>query len=358
MSMTNVEQLSAAESRKSYNKAPHTKAQKAAAAKKAAAKKKSLAAKKTAENKAIASASHTSTSTARVNSKTGASGGSDFSKIANAAGAQTGGTGQIPTAEELRSVWRKTGIDFTPQATGVPADASLLNPNAKLVLSSGPTTALGGSILPQPTAASGALHHRTKLTYDQYMGFIYQLKPGSDELKWWQRQLYEAGYYGNKLLKDIPQGEPDAATRTAWGQLVQESLVRGVPVDQLLVERKAAYGPLLAQNAQGPNPAQTELANPANVKVIADAVGQHVVGRKLTDKELAAVTATINKSRLRATAASNALGTGAGSFQGPINEQAAAEQTLRELNPVESAATDFANTGDEFLQLLRGTGNG
>lgn len=158
-----------------------------------------------------------------------------------------------------------------------------------------------------------------------------------------QRSLVEAGLLTGKFRV----GSWDRTTRGAYEELLSLSNATGQQPDLILEELLANPASDLAaevglpQEREGPR-----LPNPADIRAIADRVGEEILGRRVTQAELGAVISSVQQSA-----------DVAGEFE-PPSLDVTTEQVLREQAPEEAAGMDVANAYRSFLSQLGAGGIG
>lgn len=156
---------------------------------------------------------------------------------------------------------------------------------------------------------------------------------------------------------EFTKGYWDPRSISAYKQVLEFANQSGIADEMTAIQRIAETGGLAAKVGSDKRaPLTVRRSNPLDLKKNADAVAQSVLGRKLREDEVPSIVSAIQALETQAqTQAYNAAETG-GAVTEPPTVEAFVEQKLRLDNPVEARTMDELETGNEFFDLLSGSG--
>jgi hypothetical protein len=169
---------------------------------------------------------------------------------------------------------------------------------------------------------------------------------GRTEVQRFQDRLIESGLV---QAEDIRYGVRDAATLSAWGQMVDAaagSYLAGVRKSPWDIADEFAVAPPVPAEDKGPGRVQ---ANPQDVRALAESTAKAVIGRgELTAEEQARFEASYRQWE------APYLGHSEAAPPGQAATQQFAEDAVREIDPLKADARKVAGKADLFARMLRG----
>lgn len=176
------------------------------------------------------------------------------------------------------------------------------------------------------------------------------------ELTTMSKKLEAAGFYDLAGGKPVTLTAQDPYFKKAWQLLVGASLESGKPMVDLLTERADAY-----QEATDEKLAKS-LTDPARIRINTDAVGQSMMGRKLTEQEHNDMVEFVHKLETRNARIAEGLDpdgdpeTDEATITADID--ARIEEYMRDTNDTEASAKEVSDQYGVFSKLLAGPGRG
>lgn len=167
-----------------------------------------------------------------------------------------------------------------------------------------------------------------------------------------QRELATAGLIGPKTKFRV--GLWDETTRNAYKNLLEYANAAGLD-ERAAIKRYAQAQLLDPSGEEGPTraPLTIKKSNPTDLYAIADVAARSKLGRKLTDKEKAAMASAFQAQEVaEQTTDYNQAETGGTSVAAPNAQAFMAERIAREYS-VEAGAHDLAGQFGEFGELLK-----
>lgn len=172
-----------------------------------------------------------------------------------------------------------------------------------------------------------------------------------------QREMATAGLIGPKTKFRV--GLWDEPTRNAYKNLLEYANSAGL--DERAAIKQYAQAQLLdpsGEDGATRKPLTIKKSNPTDLFAIADTAARARLGRKLTDKEKAAMASAFQAQEVaEQTTDYNQAETGGTSIAAPSAQAFMAERIAKEYG-VEAGAHDIAEQGNEFFQLLNEVGGG
>lgn len=170
-----------------------------------------------------------------------------------------------------------------------------------------------------------------------------------------QRELATAGLIGPKTKFRV--GLWDETTRNAYKNLLEYANASGTD-ERTAIKRYAQAQVLDPSGEEGPTraPLTIKKSNPTDLYAIADVAARSKLGRKLTDKEKAAMASAFQAQEVaEQTTDYNQAETGGTSVGGPSAQAFMAERIAKDYG-VEAGAHDLAGQFGEFGDLLNQVG--
>jgi hypothetical protein len=201
-------------------------------------------------------------------------------------------------------------------------------------------------------------------TLGQTIQDFWHLPPGSDALKSYQQELFDAGlypdaYYRAKNPKKLNLGVADDVDAKAWKDIALLAARTGRPVMDLIAERKAAY---LAQGgiqaakkqeaASGAAPFSATVANPLTLAEVAQKAAETTLGRGFTQAELDRFVKSYQAMQVNAQRGEYDTAISGGTATAAPDPTAAATQQARQSAPTEAFANDLMNVYDRAMAIL------
>ena len=218
----------------------------------------------------------------------------------------------------------------------------------------------GGNVLHHGPAATPGI----STTLGQTIQDFWHLEPGSDALKNFQQDLFDAGlypdsYYRAKNPSKLNLGVVDDVDANAWKEIAIVAARTGRPIMELLDERKAGFAATggvgttkgkAAADARAPFSGQ--VTSGMSLADTAQKAAEKTLGRGMSQKELDRFVKTYQAMETHADKAvyDNALSGGVSSAAPPA--ELAAAQQARQSAPTEAYANDLMNVYDKALAIL------
>lgn len=231
----------------------------------------------------------------------------------------------------------------------------------------GPTVLGGPKMKPSGTAPN---YGAVDTTLGQTLQDFWHLEPGSDALKNYQQELFDAGlypasYYRAKNPAKLNLGVVDDVDAKAWKDIALAAARTGRPVTDLLAERKAAYaerGGVFAakkeEAASGQAPFSATVANPLTLTEVAQKAAEATLGRGFSQGELNRFVKSYQSLQVNAQRSEYDTAISGGTATAAPDPTALAAQQARQSAPTEAYANDLMNVYDKALAILTRSSGG
>lgn len=205
---------------------------------------------------------------------------------------------------------------------------------------------------------------RIDTTLGQTLQDFWHLAPGSDDLKNYQQELFEAGlypdsYYRAKNPTKLNLGVVDDVDAKAWKDVALLAARTGRPVMDILAERKATYaarGGVVSgkgkEAAAGAAPFSTTVSNPLTLTEAAQKAAESTLGRGFTQAELGRFVKSYQALQVNAQRGEYDTAASGGTSTAAPTAEAYATQQARQSAPTEAFANDLMNVYDRALAVL------
>lgn len=208
-------------------------------------------------------------------------------------------------------------------------------------------------------------------TLGQTIQDFYHLEPGSDALKSYQQDLFDAGlypdtYYRAKNPSKLNLGVVDDVDAKAWKEIATLAARTGRPITDLLEERKnqlnAAGGVMAAKQGEAASaraPFSAQVANPLTLTEVAQKAAETTLGRGFTQNELNRFVKSYQALQVNAQKGEYDTAVAGGTSTAAPEAAAYAAQQARQSAPTEAYANDLINVYDQAMAILtRKSGGG
>lgn len=265
----------------------------------------------------------------------------------------------MPTVEEILSQFPEDGADATagPAPIGVPKDYTITRTEQGPFKSGSRARRVGGGLSiktrQEPTFTAGRTTNITPLYFEG--DEIRPASQGPREIVRIQEALLDAGLFTKKTR--FQKGLWDEPTIKAYGRLLAFANTMGVDKDKALARYKETYDPAQdAEEGEPRKPLRIELTNPADLRAVFETVARRRIGRKLAPAEVDRYVASYQgQEKATQTEAYNEAETGGTVVRAPDPQAFLADRIAKEYG-VEAGAHSLAETGNDFLDLLKEVG--
>lgn len=201
-------------------------------------------------------------------------------------------------------------------------------------------------------------------TLGQTIQDFWHLEPGSDALKSYQQDLFDAGfypdaYYRAKNPSKLNLGVADDVDAKAWKDVTTMAARTGRPVMDLIDERKALYGgeggiaaAKAAASAGTRAPFSAQVTNPLTLTEVAQKAAEKTLGRGFSPTELDRFVKNYQAMEVHAQQGQYDTATAGGTTTAAPDPTAAATAVARQSAPTEAYANDLMNVYDQALATL------
>lgn len=203
----------------------------------------------------------------------------------------------------------------------------------------------------------GGLETATALQ-SQLLRDLYRMDPGS--LATLQQRLLAGGFYsGDVDAEDLALGTPDEDTVKAYDRALQRAAAfneadEDVTLDEVI--DKAAAANAGKDKGKKRDPLVIAVTDPADIRQGVEAVARKALGRKLSDEEREKFVGLYQGIQAQTQRAAYAAQETGGTVTAAPNLSAFLAEKIRKEYGVEAGAHSLAETGNDFLDLLKEVG--